>query len=204
VLFYFTYWEWLTISKKKQIKCLNWAAGAAAIAGLIYFIIDLSPLQMMLREIVAAQSAALLNIFTGDVYQSGIFISWGHANISIIFACTAVQSMVLFVGMIVPLSNVDIKRKLLGLAVTLIPIYFLNLVRNAVVVYLTGVYGHDFFPTAHNVIGKGGSLVALVILLFIVIKFIPEVFDEIISISDLPKKGGPIELFVRKHIFRKK
>ena len=204
VLFYFIYWEWLTKSKRKQISCLNWAAGAAAIAGLIYFTIDLSPLQMMLREIVATQSAALLNIFTGDVYQSGVFISWADANISIIFACTAVQSMVLFVGMIVPLSNVDIKRKLVGLAVTLIPIYFLNLVRNVVVVYLTGVYGHDFFPTAHNIIGKGGSLIALVILLFIVIKFIPEVFDEIICISDLPKEGGPIELFIRKHILGKK
>ena len=204
VLFYFAYWEWLSISNKKQINCLNWAAGAAAIAGFIYFSIDLSPLQMILREVVAVQSAALLNIFTGDVIQSGVRISWSSANIIIIFACTAVQSMVLFVGMIVPLSNVDTKRKLLGLAVTLIPIYFLNLVRNSVVVYLTGIYGHDFFSTAHNIIGKGGSLIALIILLFIVIKVIPEVFDEIICISDLPKGGGPIELFVRKKIFKKK
>ena len=133
-----------------------------------------------------------------------VLISWASANIIIIFACTAVQSMVLFVGMIVPLTNVSIKRKIIGLMVTLIPVYFLNLIRNAIVVYLTGVYGHEFFSTAHNIIGKGGSLVALIILIFIVIKFIPEVFDEIICLSDLPKRDGPIEVFVKKYLLRKK
>jgi archaeosortase A (PGF-CTERM-specific) len=203
VLFYFAYWEWFSLKNKKPIRCLNWAAGAAAIAGLIYFGIDLTPLQMMFREIVAVQSAGLLNLFTGDVVQEGLEITWARAYIIIIFACTAVQSMVIFVGMIVPLSNVKIKTKIIGLAVTVIPIYFLNLVRNAVVVYLTGIYGHEFFPTAHNIIGKGGSLIALVILLFIVIKFIPELFDEILCLTDLPKQGGPIELFIKKHILRK-
>lgn len=204
VLFYFAYQEWLSKKNKKQIKCLNWAAGAAAIAGIIYFGIDLTPLQMMLREIVAVHSAGLLNLFTGNVVQNGLEIIWAQANIQIIFACTAVQSMVLFVGMIVPLSNVSIKRKIIGLGVTVIPIYFLNLIRNSLVVYLTGIYGHDFFPTAHNLIGKGGSLIALVILLLIVVKFIPELFDEIICLTDLPKQGGPIELFIKKYIPRKK
>ena len=204
LLFYIAYREWLSIRYKNQISCLNWAAGAAGIAGLLYFGIDISPLQMILRDVVATHSAVLLNIFTGDVIKNGLEIIWGQARILIIFACTAIQSMVIFVGMIIPLKNVSLKRKTIGLSLTVIPIYFLNLVRNAVVVYLTGIYGHDFFSIAHNYIGKIGSLLALVVLLYIVIKFIPEVFDEILCLTDLPKKGGPIEYFIKKYIIRKK
>ena len=203
VFFYVAYHEWLSIKTKKKISCLNWIAGVAAIAGIIYFSIEMTPLEMWLREVVAAQSAWLLNIFTGNVVQSGLHIGWELAHIEIIFACTGVQSMVLFVGMIVPLKKVNAKRKCYGLLVTVVPIYFLNLIRNALVVYLTGIYGSDFFSTAHNIIGKGGSLIALVILLFIVIKIVPEVFDEIICLTDLYKRNGPLEQSIRK-IWRKK
>ncbi len=204
VLFYFAYREWLLIKNKEQINCLNWVAGAAALAGLIYFIIELTPLQMLLREVVAFQSAGLLNIFTGDVIQKGVNIYWRQANIILVFACTAVQSMVLFVGIIIPLSNIDSKRKLYSILITVLPVYILNLVRNALVVFLTGIYGHEFFPIAHNVLAKIGGVVVLIILLLILIKILPELFDEITCLTDLPKKGGPIELFIKRHILRKK
>ncbi|MCK4902163.1 MAG: archaeosortase A [Thermoplasmatales archaeon] len=203
LLFFIAYQEWISLKTKKQIGCLNWAAGVAAIAGIIYFGIELTPLEMWLREVVAGQSAWLLNIFTGNVHYEGVYIGWEQARVTIIFACTGVQSMVIFVGMILPLKNVNAKKKLYGLLVTVVPVYFLNLVRNALVVYLTGVYGPEFFPTAHNIIGKGGSLVALIILLVIVIKVIPEVFNEIVSLTDLYKRDGPLEQSFRK-IWRKK
>ena len=196
ILFYIAYHEWLSIKRKDKINCLNWAAGVAAISGIIYFGIELTPLAMWLREVVAAQSAYLLNIFTGQVILDGVNISYKLADIELIFACTGVQSMVLFVGMILPLMKINSYRKILGLMVTVVPIYFLNLIRNALVIYLTGEYGPEFFSTAHNIIGKGGSLIALVILLFIVIKIIPEVFDGIICLTDLYKRKGPIERFL--------
>ena len=61
-----------------------------------------------------------------------------------------------------------------------------------------GTYGNDFFNIAHNIIGKGGSLIALVILLFIVVKIVPEVFDEILNLTDLYKRNGPIEKTIKK------
>jgi archaeosortase A (PGF-CTERM-specific) len=192
VLFYFAYHEWLSIKRNKKIQSLNWIAGASAISGLIYFIIELTPLSIILIEIVAAQSGFLLNIFTNNVTVNGRYITYEIAYIRIIFACTAVQSMVIFIGMILPLKKVDYKRKIYGLLITIIPVYFLNLVRNAGITYLIGAKITDF-PTAHNLIGKGGSLVALIILLFIVIKIVPEIFDEIISLTDLTKRAGPIE-----------
>ena len=204
LLFYVAYHEWLSYEKKETVSCLNWIAGAAAIAGVIYSGIELSPLQMWLRETVASQSGMILDIFVDNVAVDSIFISWKSALINLIFACTAVQSMVLFVGIILPLPKVELKRKIIGLAITVIPVYFLNLVRNALVVYLTGFYGDDFFSIAHNVIAKILSLIALIILLFILIKLIPEVFDEISCLIDLPKRKGPIERFINKAIGRKK
>lgn len=199
-LFYFSYHEWLSLKSKEQIRCLNWAAGAAAIAGLIYFAIELTPLAPWLIETVATHSGGLLNIFIGNVEVEGVNIFCnGSFAVSIIFACTAVQSMVLFVGMILPLANVEMKRKIYGLLITVVPIYFLNLVRNAVIAYLIKD-NHDLFFIAHNVIGKGGSLIALVILLFIVIKIVPEIFDEIICLTELHKRNGPVEKFLKRVI----
>ena len=204
VLFYMAYHEWLSVRRGEYVECLSWIAGASALAGFIYFIFELTPLAVWLREVVATHSGWLLNIFTGGVTVDGLFISYDEATIYIIFACTAVQSMVIFVGMILPLKNVGIQRRLIGLLITVLPVYFLNLVRNAMILYLVAVNGNEFFPMAHNVIGKGGSLIALVILLFIVIKMVPEVFDEINGIINLPKRNGPIEQFINKYIWRTK
>lgn len=192
VLFYFAYHEWLSIKRNEKIKSLNWIAGASAISGLIYFIIELTPLAIILIEIVTAHSGYLLNIFVDGVTVDGRYILYELAFIRIIFACTAVQSMVIFIGMIIPLKEVQTKKKLYGLLITVVPVYFLNLIRNAGITYLIGANITDF-ATAHNIIGKGGSLIALIILLFIVVKIVPEVFDEIISLTDLPKRNGPIE-----------
>ncbi len=202
VLHYFAYHDWLSIKNNNDIHSLRWIAGASALAGLIYFTIDLTPLAELLIDSVAVQSAILLNAFTDGVTVNAPFLFFQQANIRIIFACTAVQSMVIFVGMILPLPQVSKKRKLYGLLITIVPIYFLNLIRNAGITYLVGIYGDDFFSIAHNYIGKGGSLIALIVLLFIVAKIIPEIFDEILSLIDLPKQQGPIESFIQNHFRR--
>ncbi|KAA0005680.1 MAG: hypothetical protein FE039_01300, partial [Thermoplasmata archaeon] len=60
VLFYIAYHEWLSTQRKEYVSCLNWIAGASAIAGLIYFGIELTPLSLWLREIVASQSGYIV------------------------------------------------------------------------------------------------------------------------------------------------
>ena len=78
---------------------------------------------------------------------------------------------------------------------TVVPIYFLNLIRNAGVVYMVGS-GMTSFEMAHNVIGKTGSLLALILLLFLTFKIVPELYDELLGIINLPKRKGPVELFI--------
>ncbi len=205
LLVYIAYHEWLSIKRNEHIRCLNWFAGASFIAGIIYFTIDSSAVPIFkntMIEMVAAQTSGLLNIFGLDAISNGPFVYYNGFPIRIIFSCTAVQSMVLFVGMIVPLHGASIKRKIYGLLITVPPIYVLNLIRTASVVYLAGgnICSVEF---AHNILGKMGSLIALVVFAFIIFRVLPELYDEIVSIIDLPKRNGPVENFFKKFLRKK-
>lgn len=205
VLIYMAYHEWLSLKRNEHVSCLNWIAGGTFLAGIIYFTIEngiLPGLKDWLIEFVAAQSTDLLHLFGVNASRNQALIIYNNTPVTIIFACTAVQSMVLFVGMIGALSRVNMKRKALGLLVTVVPIYFLNLVRNAGVVFMVGS-GMFSFELAHNVIGKAGSLLALVVLLFVTFKLVPELYDEIVGIVDLPKRRGPVELFIGRLLGKK-
>ncbi len=205
VLLYIAYHEWLSISRNEPVSCLNWIAGGTFLAGIIYFTIEngiIPGLSDWLIENVAAQTSDVLHLFGVNVSRTADLIIYNNIPITIIFACTAIQSMVLFVGMIGALPRVRLKRKALGLLITVVPIYFLNLIRNAAVVYMVGS-GMTSFEMAHNVIGKTGSLLALIVLLFITFKIVPELYDEIIGIIDLPKRKGPVEIFFSR-LMRKK
>ena len=202
VLMYIAYHEWLSLKRDETISCLNWIAGASAIAGIIYFGIEKSPLAVSLIYEVAKQSAFVLDLLIGNVtvgspsmhtpiYHNGEYV------VSIIFACTAIQSFVIFVGMIGALPKIDLKRRIIGLLITILPVYFLNLLRNALVAFLT-VRNITDFNIAHNYIAKGGSLVALIVLLLIVVKIIPEILDEIYCLIDLHTRNGPLEKFFKK------
>jgi len=158
ILCYIAYHEWLTIKRNEEVACLNWFAGVASIAGLIYFIVELTPLADWLINVVAAHSGWLLNLFTGvvETQKEGVYYN-GMRIVNIIFACTAVQSMVIFVGMILPLQNVGMKKKIYGLLVTVLPIYFLNMVRNAGITYLLAECGTQHYRQGWKLIGTSSS-----------------------------------------------
>jgi archaeosortase A (PGF-CTERM-specific) len=200
VLIYIGYHELLSLRRTDEhFSCLNWIAGGTFFAGIIYFSIDsvLFPqLKYGLIEIVAAHSTDLLRFVGLDAIRQDHVIIFNETPITIIFACTAIQAMVLFVGMISALNTISVRRKLLGIVVTVIPIYFLNLVRNASVIFLVGS-DITSFSMAHNVLAKAGALITLIVLLFIVFKLIPQLYDEISCLFDLTKRKGPVELLFR-------
>jgi len=211
VLMYFAYHEWLSLKRNEHLNCLNWIAGVASICGLIYYTMENSSLASILIDTVTDQSVKVLNFLTGSSYAvgfkglTGVNVNNidGSYVVTIIFACTAVQAMVLFVGFILSLNNISIKKKIIGLLATLVPIYILNLLRNGMVIFLIG-NEITSFDIAHNFLSKVGALITLIILLFVVFKIIPELYDEIICLIDLPKRNGPIEKFFKKYFGRKK
>jgi len=205
VLIYMAYHEWLSIKTNEYISCLNWIAGGSFIAGIIYFVIDSNifpELKFALIDMVAAHTTALLNILGLSALRDGPHISYGGIPIQIIFACTAIQASVLFIGMIGALNNINIKRRIIAIVITVIPIYFLNLVRNASVIFLVGGKITSF-NIAHNVLSKIGALITLIALLFIVFKILPDLYDEITCIFNLAKREGPIENFFSNFLGKK-
>jgi len=210
VLFYIAYHEWLSIKRNENISCLNWIAGASALAGIIYFGIEriaIAPWNINIKEWliehVTEESTWLLDKIIGNATVNGANISLdGTYVVTIIFACTAIQAMVIFVGMIGALPKISIKRRAIGLIITVLPVFILNLFRNAMVAFLVGKDITDFF-WAHNVLSKVGALISLIVLLLITIKIIPEILDEIFCLIDLHKREGPIERMIIRILGKK-
>jgi len=207
VLIYVAYNEWLSLKGYDDVSCLNWMAGATFIAGMIYFLIEseliFPSLKKFLIEMVAVQTSGFLNILGIKAHVEGITVFYQEIPITIIFACTAIQAMTLFLGMIGALCRADWKRKIEALLVTILPMYFLNIVRTSSVVYLVG--GNiTSFEIAHNLLSKIGALVTLIVLLLITFKILPELYEEIICLIDIPKRNGPIERSFKKYLGRKK
>jgi archaeosortase A (PGF-CTERM-specific) len=118
-------------------------------------------------------------------------------RVEIILACTAIESIALFFGLILGIKA-DKKKILLALMASIPVIYILNLIRNTFVI---GAYGYKWFGTGpmivqlfgkeyflhqsasfyigHHIIAKGGSGIALFFIAYAVLKLLPELLDLI-------------------------
>jgi exosortase/archaeosortase len=76
--------------------------------------------------------------------------------------------------------------------VTVPVIYLLNIIRNVGVIYGVEVLNISFY-VMHNIIGKIGSLIALIVLAYLAFEILPELYDTIVSLFQLPKRKGPLE-----------
>jgi archaeosortase A (PGF-CTERM-specific) len=110
--------------------------------------------------------------------------------VSIIFilACSALQSMIIFVGAIVALSSVSWKRRLRALIISIPTIYILNVFRNVGIVWLTdtyvnwSLYGIDMFNFTHSYAAKFISLFAMFLMAIVLFDLLPELHKNVIKI----------------------
>ena len=146
---------------------------------------------------VAINSTQLLNVF-GFNYSAGevMIRGWPYyspnplvvrvpiipTSISLIFPCTAFQAMAIF-GAAVIASSAPIRKKTPIFLTVILLIYTLNIIRNAGVIYMIDVLGYSF-ELAHNQIGKAGSLIALILLAYFVIRKIPDIGEKLNRILD--------------------
>ena len=201
-LWYIAYHEFLCHKRKEEVQSLNFLAGATFISGFFYFLIEKIPfLAVILIKIVAGQTVWLMQAMgysvttgsahIGETVYVPVFFNGNH-SVELILACTGLQSMMIFIGVILALKGVEHKRKLKAFMVTVPVIYVLNIVRNAGVIYGVEVLGYSFY-VMHNVIGKIGSLLALIVLAYFAFEILPELYETIASLFSLPKRRGPIE-----------
>jgi archaeosortase A (PGF-CTERM-specific) len=181
------YMAWIVLCKGFSSRACYWASYAAAVCGLIYFpFAQVELLKSGLIGFTALLTAKTLQIFHVPVtMESYNIMTLNGRSVEIILACTAIESIALFSGVILSVQA-SLRRKLTTLATSTIAIYILNIVRNGFVLmaYAWNWFGSDSFNIAHNLIAKFGSAIALLAISYIVFMLLPEllaVLDELAS-----------------------
>jgi archaeosortase A (PGF-CTERM-specific) len=180
-----------TLSERREEDSLFTLTKIALIAAVFYFPFAQTQIPVLgdsLIFITAKITTIVLNIFNLGVYMvppSCIFTtdSSFHAiyqPITIILACTAIQGMVIFIGMIFGVKA-PIRRKLKAFFVSVPVIYALNICRDVFVsaAYFEHWFGSplDSFDFAHGVIARIAALIALIAIAYAVFKILPEALD---------------------------
>jgi archaeosortase A (PGF-CTERM-specific) len=146
--------------------------------------------------------------FTGNPWlyleplgEGGFFVpiltqDGGPVGVSMILACSALQSMIVFVGALVALQTSPWRMRLRGLFITIPLIHILNVFRNAGIIYLDMTYrdwnwfGMGMFDFAHSYAAKVGSLVAMFLIAIVLFEILPELHKNILRLMDpfIPNK----------------
>ncbi len=166
------------------IASLCMATTAAAVGGLTYFLFsEIQEMHKWLISTVVNQTiwlASLLGITITRMDWNIVAVN-GY-RVEIILACTAIESIALFTGIIASV-RAPFKRLASAFLVSVPVIYVLNLIRNIFVVNAYGMlwFGNPetSFYIAHTIIAKTGSLIALFIISHVVLKILPEIIDMI-------------------------
>lgn len=107
----------------------------------------------------------------------------GRNDILVTLSCTAFPSIFIFTSAI--LCATEPLRKRLTAFLLIIPgIFILNIIRMSMIAYLT--YSETTSPEfAHHVLGKAGSLLALMFLAWVLFTFLPSILTNIREVLDL-------------------
>jgi archaeosortase A (PGF-CTERM-specific) len=172
------------------INSIFMATTASAIGGISYFAFsEIIPLNQWLITTVTDQTFWLGSLLGVEITRLETnLLSVNGYRVEIILACTAIESIALFTGIIAS-SNAPLKRMAKAFLISVPVIYALNLMRNVFVIdaYGMGWFGdpETSFYIAHTIIAKAGSLVALFVIAYAVMKILPEIIDMIDGIINL-------------------
>ncbi|MDI9616476.1 MAG: archaeosortase A [Methanothrix sp.] len=163
----------------------EWISMAAAICGLLYFpfaeVQSLSEILIRCTTLLTFWLLAGLNVPVS--MESWNLLALNGRSVEIVLACTAIESIALFAGVILSV-RAPRARRLGAVILSTATIYTLNIGRNAFVLLAYGEewFGQDSFYLAHNVIAKVGSTLALLLIAYIVFAILPEL---LVLIDDL-------------------
>jgi len=112
----------------------------------------------------------------------------GASVVAFILACSALQSMAVFIGAIVALKSVHWKRRARALFIAIPTIHVLNVFRNAGIVWLTDTYpswslaGIGIFDFAHSYAAKVASLFAMFLMALALFDLLPELHKHVMKV----------------------
>lgn len=155
---------------------------ASALGALVYFpFANFSSLNTWIIGNVTSQVIWVLQYFEIPAYMKDWnMITLNGYTVEIILACTAIESIALFMGLIGAVKA-PLNRLVTAFIVSVPVIYVLNLIRDIFVVVAYGEqwFGTDSFIIAHNYIAKAGSGIALFVISYVVLKVLPELLAMI-------------------------
>ncbi|KKG11535.1 exosortase [Methanosarcina sp. 1.H.T.1A.1] len=155
---------------------------ASALGALVYFpFANFSSLNTWIIGNVTSQVIWVLQYFDIPAYMKAWnMITLNGYTVEIILACTAIESIALFMGLIGAVKA-PLNRLVMAFIVSVPVIYVLNLIRDIFVVVAYGEqwFGADSFIIAHNYIAKAGSGIALFAISYAVLKILPELLGMI-------------------------
>ncbi len=176
---------------KDQRESLMVITKSVAISSIFYFPFAYFPwLGDWIMEVTATITVSVLHALGENAVLNGNIITFKGEAVEIILACTAIQSMAIFVG-VVGCIKASADRIAKAFLISVPVIYLLNIVRN---VFVISAYGNQWFQImpdtivswtgepagyasffwAHNVFAETGSLIALVVISYAVISLLPE------------------------------
>ena len=198
VFLFLAYHEFLSYNWDEDYRPLSFLASVTAGTGIPYFLVKYVPfLSSALIDTVARQSVWIANLFglslsvSGGSWVDGEYMAHiSGVPVSIILACTGIQAILVAFSLIYfsPGSRGE-KQRLLAIVIP--TIYVSNLMRNVIVFLMVDANGISSFEFAHNVVGKGLSIAVLLILTLYTFKKIPQMYDDINGLFDLPWRRGP-------------
>jgi len=167
-------------SHARRVRGFENVALGSFITVLTYFLIKyVEPLSSFLKVTSAHEASAFAAALGVRTEVQGNLVLGAHTTFEIVLACTALQSIMIFVGFIAASGESRRKRAIAAVTVAVI-IYLLNIVRNGGIIFLSE-RGIMDFNTAHNLLGKVASLVALFVLAFFVLDYLPGLYDSFVE-----------------------
>ena len=128
--------------------------------------------------------------FTGEyAFQTELLLANGDTiGINFVLACTAIQSMVLFIGAIAVL-NLSWKKRVRALLLIIPTIHLLNVFRNAGLIWMHMTYtqwslwGLSVFEFGHSYAARFVSLFAMFLLALIMFEMLPSMHRNILALT---------------------
>ena len=168
----------LETKNRSPRKIIPYLVAAAIIVLIIYYV----PNYFFLEKATADHTASLLNLFGMRVQTRAVGDSVFLADIQIVKDCTGVQVIAVFFGLIIPIPNAPLKKKLATLVIVSTFLYAANVLRIALefsLVYL------NVLPwlLAHYPLSLLLGIVGVFILVFVTDHVLPEFGDFLFIVT---------------------
>jgi exosortase/archaeosortase family protein len=159
-------------------KIIPYMSAAAIIILMIYYL----PNYFFLEKVTADHTAFLLNSLGMGVKTKVVSESVFLANIKIVKDCTGVQVIAVFFGMLIPIPNAPLKKKLLTLVIVSTFLYISNVLRIALEFSLLYL---NILPwsLAHYPLSLLLGIIGVFMLVFVTHHLLPEFGDFLLSFT---------------------